>query len=151
VALALAVLLAADARAVAHLRSEHRCAGGPLSRSAGVDATISLAPGLRPGDDVVGSALLSNLGSRVLRVRDVAAVLVEPSGATPLTWAGGDRPQRVDLAPRSVAKVDVVLHTSRCRGQASRLRPGFYEVTLVVRTDTGDLRAGLRAVVVAAR
>ena len=151
IALALAVLVAADLRAVAHLRDAHRCAGGALHRVPGVEATLTLSrPGLRGGDDVPGSAVLSNTGRRTLRVRGVDAVLVSPARSRPLTWAGGGTTEQVDLPPGSVATVTFVLHTSRCRDAPSPLAPGFYEATLALRTDDGAVRAGLRAVVLAA-
>jgi hypothetical protein len=141
------LLLLADVRAVVALRDDQRCASSAVLRRAdGVDATLTLAGGLRVGADLRGTAVISNAGPATVRVLHVGAVLVEPSASTPLTWTGDGADQQVTLRPGSVAQVSFVVHTARCR-DGGPVPAGWYEITLVLLTDVGELRAGVRAAV----
>jgi len=149
VAWALLLLLALQVHAVRSLRDGDRvCAGQPLSLVPGLSAELRLdGPTLRQGSSAVASAVLANPGTRPVEVRDVAAVLLAPGTHDPVSW-GASQGERIGLRPRSAARLQLGVHTTRCSDGTGPLAPGFYDLALLLRADGRWGVVGLRAVVV---
>lgn len=146
VAAAAGLVLLADLVAVGHLRSEgSRCASGrPLPPST-LGATLELDGAVRPpGHDLFGAASVVNSSGRTLLLVSAAGVLLAPGSREVLTWAEPVPSEPIELAPGSVARVPFVVHLARCDHGAPDLRPGFYELALVL--DEGDRQGRRRRV-----
>jgi hypothetical protein len=153
VAWGLAAVLVLDLRAVVDLRDDRpRCASGTLpAATTDLRSQVLLQQaGTRSGQDVRAVVRLENTGSEDVPVATVQAVVVAPAGREVLGWA--DAPQQVGvvLGPREFAEASVTAHLARCPGRPeSALRPGWYELVVVVVGSDGRSHSVRRPLVVA--
>lgn len=140
VAWALAAVLLADLRAVTELRERPGCASGTLPPAAtAVRSEVLLRqPTTLAGEDVRAVVRLVNTREADLAVVAVQAVVVAPAGDEVLAWADDPRAVGLVLGPGEYAEAPVTAHLARCPGRPeTALRPGWYELVVVVTTPEG--------------
>lgn len=139
VAVALGVLLVAQAAAVGHLRGGADpqvtpvACGDPVpgpSAAVGVDAGLRVRPDLPSGGTGSGTVVVQDDGDRPVQVVALQAVVLAGAGATVLTPPEPPRHVGLALGPRDYTEQDLALELTGCDGRP--LAPGFYEVAVVV-------------------
>lgn len=145
---ALLLVLAVDLRAAAHLRRPERCASEGLPGPTSLQVVPRLLDvSLRSGQQVRGIAAVANRGQAPVTVRQVRAVLRQPTASDPATWAEPGSGGQLTLRPGEYGELPFVVHLARCEGGRG-LVPGFYELVIVMDVAGRPQRSGASAVVV---